>query len=265
MQPWTDFDPGMRGVLSGTWFYSYALAPLAPRNAVVWIVLLLFVVGAAASVAVPRLRSLAVAALAVTTLLIALQTLVTVQATAGWHYVAIYPFVTIVAAYGVYAIARLVLVKTRYVSVVLACAAIVAVTYDGLLMAKYFDAIGNAPANAAWSPAIYALNRDLRHSKATILTADWGIFNPLFALHPSTRYRELAFALRYPSPPVLAAIAGQVAAIPGPKLVVTHVNSALQFPDANNDLISAMGRHLDLVGIVSGPGRRPVYAIYRYR
>ena len=264
-QPWADFDPGTSGILSGTWFYSYALAPLAPRTTIVWIVIVLFTTGAVASVAVPRLRSLPIAALAITTVLISFQTLVTLQATAGWHYVAIYPFVTIVAAYGAYAIARIVLVTDTRVYVALACAGTLAVTYEGLLMAKYFDQLGSEPTNAAWSPAIYNLSRDLRHTKATIFTADWGIFNPLFALHPSTRFRELAFALRFPIPGTLAAVGAQVGATPGPKLVVTHVDSALQFPDANRDLISAMGRHLDLVRVVSGPDHQPVYAVYRYR
>jgi len=265
IQPWADFDPGTSGILSGTWFYSYALAPLAPRAAIVWIVIALFTAGAIASVAVPRLRSLPVAALALTTVLISFQTLITLQATAGWHYVAIYPFVTIVAAYGVYAIARIVLLRDTLVYVALAGAAILALTYDGLLMAKYFDQIGSEPTNAAWSPAIYNLSRDLRHTKGTIFTADWGILNPLFALDPSGRFRELAFALRFPVPGTLAAVEAQVGATPGPKLVVTHVDSTLQFPDANKDLISAMGRHLDLVRVVSGPDHRPVYAVYRYR
>jgi 4-amino-4-deoxy-L-arabinose transferase-like glycosyltransferase len=264
-QPWSRFDPGTSAILSGTWFYGYALAPLAPRSTIVWLVLVLFAAGAIASVAVPRLRSLPVAALAAATVLISLQTLVTVQATAGWHYVAIYPFVTIVAAYGVYAIARLVLARSSQVRIALACAGILALTYDGLLMAKYFDALGNAPTNSAWSPAIYKLSTDLRHDSATIFTADWGIFNPLFALHPSTRYRNLAFALRYPIPAELAAAAAAVSATPGRKLVVTHVNEALQFPAANADLLTSMGRHLDLVRVVSGPDHRPVYAIYRYR
>jgi 4-amino-4-deoxy-L-arabinose transferase-like glycosyltransferase len=265
IQPWADFDPGTSAVLSGTWFYTYALAPLAPRTAVVWLVIVLFTAGAIASVAVPKLRSLPVAALALTTVLISFQTLITLQATAGWHYVAIYPFVTIVAAYGVYAIARTVLVSDIGVYVALACAGILALTYDGLLMAKYFDQIGSEPTNAAWSPAIYNLSRDLRNTKATIFTADWGIFNPLFALDPSTRFRELAFALRYPVPGVLAAIGAQVGATPGPKLIVTHVDSTLQFPDANADLLDAMGRHLQLARVVSGPDHTPVYVIYRYR
>ncbi|HXO09247.1 MAG TPA: glycosyltransferase family 39 protein [Solirubrobacteraceae bacterium] len=264
-QPWARFDPGTSAILSGTWFYDYALAPLAPRSAIVWIVLVLFAAGAIASVAVPRLRNLPVAALAVATVLISLQTLVTVQATAGWHYVAMYPFVTIVAAYGVYAVAHLVLARRSQVHIALACAGILALAYDGLLMSKYFDALGNAPTNSAWSPAIYNLSRDLRHSNATIFAADWGIFNSLFALEPTTHYRDLAFALRYPLPAELVAARAAVNATPGRKLVVTHVNSALQFPDANVDLLSSMGAHLNLVRVISGPDHKPVYAIYRYR
>lgn len=264
-QPWADFDPGTSAILSGTWFYSYALAPLGARTAIVWIVIVLFTAGAIASVAVPRLRSLSVAALALTTVLISFQTFVTVQATAGWHYIAIYPFVTIVAAYGVYAIARVVLVRDTRVYVAVACAGMLALTYDGLLMVKYFDQIGSEPTNAAWSPAIYNLSRDLRNTKGTIFTADWGIFNPLFALQPSSRYSQLAFALRDPVPAEWAAVGAEVAATPGPKLVVTHVDSTLQFPDANADLLRALGRHLQLLRVVSGPGHTPVYVIYRYR
>ena len=36
-------------------------------------------------------------------MLIAVQNLLTPQGTAGWHYISIYPFVTMVAAYGAYA------------------------------------------------------------------------------------------------------------------------------------------------------------------
>ena len=128
---------------------------------------------------------------------------------------------TIVAAYGVYAIARVVLVRDTRVYVAVACAGMLALTYDGLLMVKYFDQIGSEPTNAAWSPAIYNLSRDLRNTKGTIFTADWGIFNPLFALQPSSRYSQLAFALRDPVPAEWAAVGAEVAATPGPKLVVT--------------------------------------------
>ena len=56
-QPWTGFEQGTSRVLSGTWFYDYALGPLGTRPLVVWIVLALFAWGALASLAVARLRS----------------------------------------------------------------------------------------------------------------------------------------------------------------------------------------------------------------
>jgi 4-amino-4-deoxy-L-arabinose transferase-like glycosyltransferase len=264
-QPWVQFEQGTSRILSGTWFYDYALGPLGTRTVVVWIVLALFAGGAIASFAVRRLRSPAVAYLALTTVLISLQTLFTLNATAGWHYVAIYPFVTVVAAYGVYALAAALTTRGAIIGAAVGTAAVVAVAYSGVLMAKYFDALPHEPSNAAWSPAVYALSDDLQHTKATIFTADWGIFNPLFTLHPGHEYAELAFELESPSPAAAAAVASQVAATPGPKLVVTHVDSALQFADANRDLFSALARHLQLVSIVSGPGHVPVYAIYRYQ
>lgn len=265
IQPWVDFQQGISGILSGTLFYSYVLAPLQARAVVVWIVLALFAWGGVASVAIPRWRSFPVATLALATVLIAVQILFTLQATAGWHYIAIYPFVTIVAAYGVYALAQAVLARRRSVDVAIACACVAVVTYSGLLTAKYFDALRGEPVNAAWSPAIYALSDDLSDTRATIFTADWGIFNPLFALHPGHRYVELAFALENPAPASLATVANTVAATPGPKLVVTHAPGAVQYPQDVVDLHRALGAHLELLQTVSGPGGHPVYRVYVYR
>lgn len=264
-QPWVEFERGTSGVLSGTWFYDYALGPLGTRTTVVWIVLALFAWGAVASLAVARLRNRAVAYLALTTLLISVQTLFTLNATAGWHYVAIYPFVTVVAAYGVYALAAALTTRRAMVSAAVATAGVVSIAYSGVLMAKYFDALPREPTNSAWSPAVYALSDDLRHVKATIFTADWGIFNPLFALHPGHEFQELAFELESPAPANLAAVRASVAATPGPKLVIAHANSALQFPDSNRDLRRSLGSHLHLVQTVLGPGGAPVYQVYVYR
>ncbi len=264
-QPWAGFEQGTSGVLSGTWFYDYALGPLGTRAIVVWIVLALFAWGAIASLAVARLRNRAVAYVALTTVLISLQTLVTLNATAGWHYVAIYPFVTVVAAYGVYALAAALTTRRAIVSAAVAIAGVVTVAYSGVLMVKYFDALPHEPSNSSWSPAVYGLSDDLQHTKATIFTADWGILNPLFALHPGHEFQELAFELETPAPANLAAVRSGVAATPGPKLVIAHVNSALQFPDANRDLHLALGSHLHLLQTVLGPGGAPVYQVYVYR
>ena len=97
---WPRFEEGMSRILDGTWFYSYALGEMPHRHAVSWLMLAAFGVGTVGALLRSR-RNLAVLGAAAMTLLIAAQILVTPQATAGWHYIAIYPFVLLVAAYGV--------------------------------------------------------------------------------------------------------------------------------------------------------------------
>jgi hypothetical protein len=264
-QPWTLFEQGMSGVLAGTWYYDYALTPLNSHMVVVWIVLAAFAAGTIASVAMSRTRNFAIAMTSLAALLMALQCLGTAQATAGWHYISVYPFVTIVGAYGVWALARLTLKRDVSVWLAVAAAAAVALVYNGSLMAKYLDAEHREPLNSMWSPAIYTLSRDLQHNHANIITADWGIFNPLFALHPSPRYTELAFELESPVPANLTVVGQQLAAIPQPKLVVTHAAGKFQFPQDNADLFKAAGPHLHLDYAVKGLDGRPVYDVYTYR
>jgi 4-amino-4-deoxy-L-arabinose transferase-like glycosyltransferase len=265
-QPWLLFKNGTFGVLSGTWFYDYALAPADYNSIVVWVFITLFSAGAIASVIFRRLRNLAVAGLALATLLVALQTKLTPQATAGWHYVSIYPFVTIVASYGAYAIARTVVRRQRSIYVTLACALGVALAYDGAVLAGYLNVLASKePTNAGWSPAIYRLSRELQGSHASIFTADWGILNPLFALHPSRRYTELTFQLAAPTSASLAQVGSMLAATPGPKLIVTHPVAVAAFPQVDASLVKAAGRHLRLVNTVDGHNGRPVFLVYAYR
>jgi 4-amino-4-deoxy-L-arabinose transferase-like glycosyltransferase len=265
IQPWIDFKQGMMLVLSGTWFYAYALAPLAPRAAVVWITLILFSIGTLASVLPGRSRSMPVAMIALAALLTAVQILFTLQATAGWHYVAVYPFVTIVAVYGAYVLASTAFKRKRDALVALAVATVFAIGYSGALMGKYIAGLNREPINPAWSPAIYTLSSDLQHLKGHIFTADWGLFEPLFALHPGTRYVELAFALESPDPAALPAIGQSVAAVPGQKLVVTRVPSQVVFPEADRNLFKAAHGHLRLILTVPGLDGKPLYQVYTYQ
>jgi hypothetical protein len=265
LQPWAHFETGMGRALSGTWFYNYVLSPLSARAIVVWIVLIFFTAGAVASVALPRTRNLAVALSALTAVVIALQCLATAQATAGWHYIAVYPFVTIVGAYGVWALARAAFTKPWAVAGAVAGVAVAATAYSGVLMIKYIDALRREPVNSAWSVAVYKLSRDLRRVNGTIVTADWGIFNPLFALHPDRRYAEFAFALNDSSPANVAVQRKTLAAIPGPKLVVTHARAKVLYRQTTVTLFRAIGAHLHLAYTVPGANGKPVFLVYRYR
>jgi 4-amino-4-deoxy-L-arabinose transferase-like glycosyltransferase len=267
-QPWSGYERGMSLVLSGTWFYDYALAPLGPlgpRMVVVWMTLILFVIGTLASMLPGRHRSFSVSLIALVTLLTAVQILFTGEATAGWHYVEVFPFITIVAAYGVYALA-VTLCRRRWQSTAaVALAATAAVGYSVVLMAKYADALTREPVNPAWSPAIYTLSRDLQHTQAHVYTADWGIFDPLFALHPGTRWGEYEFALTNPDPAALRALGQSLESLPGPKLIVTHAPDRLEFPQADRNLAIATHGHLKLALTVPGLDHKPLYEIYKLR
>lgn len=264
-QPWSLYSLGSSQILSGTWFYDYALRPGDPRMIVVWVTLALFAIGLATSVVSARSRNYPVAYLGVATVLIAMQNLVTQQATAGWHYISIYPCVTVVAAYGFYVVVTRLPGPRRVVSAAMVAGSLGVLAYSGTLMKTYFDALQHEPVNAAWSPAIYTLSRDLTRLRGQVYSADWGIFNPLFALHPSRRYTELAFELANPPPPALPGIAQSLATAANPKLIVTHVTRDLQFPRVNSVLSLVAGSHLRLLMVVRGPGRAPVYDVYSYR
>jgi hypothetical protein len=262
---WPQFERGIGGILSGTWFYDYALGPLPPRDAVVAIVLVLFAVGAIASVASRRSGNLAVAGLAIATILIAAQNILTVQATAGWHYISIEPFATVVAGYGVYVVARRLLRAEIRTQLAIACVGLAALVYDGALMHRYFQALEREPRFSAWSPAVYNLSNRLKHMNATVFTADWGIFNPLFALQPGRRYQELGYGLAWATAADLKAIGLQLAGTPGPKLVITHATAKLAFPRSRSNLFKAAGSHLRLQSTIPGADGAPVYELYTYR
>jgi hypothetical protein len=262
---WPVYSGGTEAILSGTWFYSYALAPLNPRLAVVWIVLALFIAGTIASVAVSSARNLAVACMSVGTVVIAFQNWITPQGTAGWDFFEIYPFVTIVAGYGAYAIARATLRRDARVATALACLGVAAVTYNAVLMAKYFRALSREPVNSAWTPAIYELSNYLHNRGLPVYTTDWGIANPLFTLHPGNEYHELTYALENPAPANLDSLGKLFALVRADGVYVTHVPDKLIFPIATRDLFKAAGGHLHLDQTITGRTGVPVFQVYSYR
>ena len=260
---WTQFQVGTRAILSGTWFYNYALGHLASRDLVAWVLLVLFATGAVRSVFGAR-ANLPVALLALATILIAFQCLMTRQATAGWHFISIYPTVIVVAAYGTYVVAEGVLGSKARVAVALACVGAASLAYSGTLMAKYYRAISRDTSNPAWSPRIYQLSSYLQTQPGTVYAADWGISVSLFALHPARRYRDLEFELESSAPASLAAVAHEVAGTPGPKLVVAHGPSHLEFPTSLRDMQEAFRGHLRRIRTFTEGDGSVLYEVYRY-
>lgn len=262
---WPLYEQGTKQILSGTWFLDYALTSTNPWMPVVWVIVGLFVIGAMTSVVVRRLRSLTIACLSLVTVLTGVQILFTSQATAGWHYIAIYPFVMIVAAYGVWALARLLLRREAWVALAVAVVGVAAVTYDGVLLGKYFRTLNREPRFSAWTTAIYPLSQYVRHQGGKVIVADWGIYDPLLALDPSRRYVDEQFTFVNPDPVSLKDAAALVAGIKGPKLIITHADGSLVFPTVNSDLRRAEAGHLRLLRTVSGVDGKPLFLVYRYQ
>jgi 4-amino-4-deoxy-L-arabinose transferase-like glycosyltransferase len=265
-QPWHAFQEGIRQALSGTGFYNYALGPLHPRDVVVVIVLALFAVGSLASVRAGSTCNRPIALLALATPLIALQNLLTPEATKAWHYIAIYPFVTIVAAYGAYVIVSWRLGRSTAASGALAGLLALMLAYDGSLLARYLTGISTKdPAPHIWSPAIYRLSDALERMPGKVYAADWGIANQLFALHPSRRFVDLSFTLDGATRSAAVALGRGLERVRGAKLFVTHPTSSLQFPGVNANLFTALRGHLRLDLTVTGYHGERVYLVYRYR
>jgi hypothetical protein len=262
---WPLYEQGTKQILSGTWFLDYALTPTNPHMVVVAALVALFAFGAVAGLLPARARTFPVVCLALVTVLTGAQILLTTQATAGWHYIAIYPFVMIVVAYGAWSLARLFLPSAVGVTVAVIAIGLAALTYDGVLMGRYFRALRAEPRFSAWTPAIYDLSRYVRRVKGAVFVVDWGIYDPLLALDPSRRYLDDEFSFVNSSPAALDVASGQIAAVPGPKVLVTHANGKLVFPTVNANLLKAEAGHLRLVHTVRGVDGKPVYLLYRYR
>ena len=210
---WPQFERGTKAILSGTWFYDYPLKSLAARELVVLIVVALFVVGAVTSTVGRSARNVAVSAVALVTLLIAIQNVFTVEATAGWHYISIYPYVAIVACYGAWAVAGAVLRREVRVWIALACVAGASLVYDAALLAKYFDALADEPTLLTVVARDLLASVTISHAAVNNLyTTGRGIFNPLFAIRPGRNTTELEFALESPTAANLHAIGTMIAA-----------------------------------------------------
>lgn len=261
---WPRWLAGTKALLSGTWFYSYALSGMAPRLVVAYALMALFMIGAVASLLPGRTRNSPLAMMALISLLITAQMLVTYDATAGWHYIASYPFIIVVACYGMWALGQLLRLPWRAAAVLLAAAAVAFLAYDGLLTVRYFQQLNREPKFSAWSPAIYRLSDYLRRQSGTVIAVDWGIQPSLFALNPNPRWHDYAFAFDSTSPAKLRLAKAGIAATRGRKLIVSYTPREEVTPHVDANLAVAERGHLRRLTTIRGDSGIPVYTVYAY-
>jgi hypothetical protein len=261
---WPRWVSGIEALLSGTWFYSYALAGMEPRVLIAYVLGVLFIVGGLASLLSKRWANSAVASMTLITLLINVQMLVTYAATAGWHYISIYPFVFVVASYGAWTLARAVRLSWRKAAVLMTAVAVAFFAYDGALMAKYFHTLNGEPRFSGWSPAIYKLSDYLRRQSGTIIAVDWGITPPLFALDPNPRW-HVYFGFADASSPIQIHLAAEaIAGVPGRKLIVDYTPQKELNHGVDANLAAGERGHLRLLTTIRGDSGATVYNVYLY-
>ncbi len=260
---WPQFTRGTNAALSGTAFHELAIGPIAPHTPVTLVLIALFAAGATFSL-VRLTRCWPVAALALVTLLVAAQNLVVASATAPWHYISPLPYGTVVAAYGVTGALRLLgQDRTGAIRAALVAAALAILLVNASLFRTYDRGLAAGRQTTIWTPVIYALNEDLRGRPGTVVTADWGAFNQLWALSPQLRprMREDAFTVRGGGAPGLAA---EFDAAAKPVHVVLHGDGRDVFPGARRAVLEALGPRLRLERALYAADGTVMFEIYRY-
>jgi dolichyl-phosphate-mannose-protein mannosyltransferase len=258
------FGTQVPDVLDGTWFFSYALGPRSSSPVVAGGLLFLFCVGIALSLSLNRRCDRAVRPFWVATLLIAAQVLLTPKAGSGWHYLGLFPFFQVTAAYGLCRAASLVTERPGLRAAIPACAVLALLAYDGWLYSGYARQLGREPHNVAWSPAIYALNDFARRKDTTFFSIDWGIHTQLLAFQAVPgKYKEAAFELRASGDRSSEQLADRLFSRPD-SLYVLHRRPIFRGVQERFRRISRTSGHpVTRVKTIFGPSGEPVFDLYR--
>lgn len=136
-----------------------------------------------------------------------LQVLLTKQATAPWHVITLYPFITILLVYSLYSfyiIFTNINLKFRYkytlVNTVSFLIILMLFSYNIFVYSKYIGIYKETVKNSAWTPKIYSLAEYTKTHDDKFVSLDWGIHNQLIILtQQKNKYVEQAFYLNtYP-------------------------------------------------------------------
>jgi hypothetical protein len=193
-----------------------------------------------------------------------IQILLTPRATAPWHQVALYPFVTATMVTGAYLVLRA--DSTSRVREVAYAGAVTAAAAWGVWSYGHdLRAMTSPVKNYAMSTAIYELAQRTQRDPHVFIATDWGIHTPLLGLSGQRgKYLDLW-------PMLASSAAGPGPAFQkyldprGPYAFITKADGALQFRVTKPNLFAAAeARHvrLDKIADIPGEGLANLYEIY---
>lgn len=194
-----------------------------------------------------------------------IQILLTPRATAPWHQVALYPFVTATMVTGVFLVLRADSTsRTRQLAYVGSVAA--ASAWGVWSYGHDLRAMASPMKNYAMSTAIYELAQRTQSDPHVFVATDWGIHTTLLGLSGQRGKYLDRWAILASPPPAGAAPAFRDYLDPrGPYAFITKADGALQFTATKPNLFAAAeARHvrLEKIAEIPGEGLTNLYEIY---
>jgi hypothetical protein len=249
--------PIIEGVVSGSWFYHYAFSakPLGWPSAFTALVLIVLLGGMALWLGARHRKAgdetLQVirpyyAFFLIISLFMVVQLAITKQATAGWHYFSLYPFLGSLLVLSLYAVLHVLLPKRQYVYRGLLVGLLAIFGFYQLTLYRAYIAAYDQPAsNITWSPAIYKLiDFTKSHPNDRFVSMSWGTHVQLIAFdHAKGKYSELMGPLQIDDPATSKQIYEQYLAPSTRTYFIAFAGSQAGFPSSRDQLLTLAGRY----------------------
>jgi hypothetical protein len=265
----------LKSLVAGNWFYEYAFssAPLGAWWALYFVV---SIIGGGALLLwrdkSKTERSLMIKSLfafsGYTSLILLAQLVVTRQATAGWHYFSLYPFLSILFVLSLYVILRNVLKNQQQIGRALLVVLVILIgLYQLNIYRSYIAVLDKPTVNNSWSPALYGLLDFTRsHKNAQFISLDWGIHVQLIALDPiPNKYFELMGPLVIEDPTINQRLYQTYIHDKPNAYYITHTGDKQSFPVTKTQFLKLAQQHGYKVSetVHISDGQTSVFDIYK--
>ena len=267
----------LSNVIDGNWFYNYALsAHNAGTIVVFWLTAAIILAGGALLVWKVRTKRKDLPShaafygfIGLTLLLLLGQIVMTKQATAGWHYFSVYPFVGILLVLGLDMFGRLriginwpALLRVGPMLVVGALC-----IYQLAVYRQYTNVYGKPVSNFSWSSSIYNLIDFAKaQPQSQFVSLDWGTQTQLIGYDSvPNKYYEVFGPIQLQNPVTAQQdFEKYIANLPN-AYYVTHPASVAIFPNVTRDFFKLAEEHgYQPIQVASfKDGSRTIFVVYR--
>lgn len=273
---WNTIKNNLVPVITGSWFYNYALSPSKIGTTwIFWFMLTMITAGILCLLKLCKnhkafnIRLVQFFGFIVVSLFLLLaQIFMTRQATAGWHYFSVYPLFETAFVLSLFLLARTVWPKQQQLVTFSVVAIVGACCFYQLYIYRFYAAAYNKPANSViWSAAIYSLADFTRsHPKAQFISLDWGTQTQLTGFDPvKYKFYEVLG-------PIVVDNSAQndhdfqiyITSKPG-AYYITHTPGKAIFPDTSKQFFALAQEHgyqPQLVKTITD-GAQPIFELYQ--